>query len=649
MIPSLTRLRWYKSRLKAMSAAEIFYRLSTKIRQRRDRADARQWIAPLRDTGPLPEIPGLRAGIEKGVLPDTLLDQWTQDAARAHNGSLTFFGQTEQSGSRDTRWHFDPVSKTSWPRDIFCFAIDYRHAPHYGDIKYVWELNRLQYLQPLAALACKRKDAALAKFCLSEIESWIDNNPPFLGVNWSSGIELALRVISILTVTTLTSEHLSRTLRGKIWSSLQTHGRWLARYPSRYSSANNHRTAEALGLFIIGALCPHFAEAEQWKHVGFTILCEAAEHQILPDGAGAEQAVGYAAAVLETLLTGWIIAQNCHIPVPPFYLRKLTLAGEYLRWLSDAKGNLPHIGDDDNACVFGAYHRDDLYIPSVLGCLAATMGRPDLSPPNTPPHLRQAIFGVAPAPDFTPYGVRTFPHGGMTIGRHASARGDILLALDHGPLGYLSIAAHGHADTLAVWLHIDGQPIFVDAGTYLYHSQNHERRFFRSTAAHNTLMIEDVEASLMAGNFNWSRKAQGVLRSFSSDGSFWQADVEQDGYRGPFQTLHRRRLNVSPASGAVIEDSLIGPSPRAATIRFLLHPDLTARQEGQEILILKGEQLFLRMRHEGGLAPLIGLANTPEGGWYSSEFGTKQATAQILFQGILSPHQKAETHLFWSA
>ena len=54
-----------------------------------------------------------------------------------------------------------------------------------------------------------------------------------------------------------------------------------------------------------------------------------------------------------------------------------------------------------------------------------------------------------------------------------------VLTFDHGPVGYLSIAAHGHADTLAVWLSIGDQPVFVDAGTYLYHSSRALRDAFR--------------------------------------------------------------------------------------------------------------------------------------------------------------------------
>ena len=39
-----------------------------------------------------------------------------------------------------------------WPgSDQFCFDIAYRHERALGDVKYVWEFNRLQFLQPLAA------------------------------------------------------------------------------------------------------------------------------------------------------------------------------------------------------------------------------------------------------------------------------------------------------------------------------------------------------------------------------------------------------------------------------------------------------------------------------------------------------------------
>ena len=78
-------------------------------------------------------------------------------------------------------------------------------------------------------------------------------------------------------------------------------------------------------------------------------------------------------------------------------------------------------------------------------------------------------------------GLRSFPTGGYSVIR-GKGEAPAVLTFDHGPVGYLSIAAHGHADTLAVWLSIGNQPIFVDAGTYRYHSRRVLRDAFRHTA-----------------------------------------------------------------------------------------------------------------------------------------------------------------------
>lgn len=100
--------------------------------------------------------------------------------------------------SSDMDWHLDPASGLRWPDNVYCFDIDYRHDRQRGDVKLVWELNRLQFVPVIAALSRLENDDELAQSALDVIESWIDANPPFKGINWISGIELALRVVSIL-------------------------------------------------------------------------------------------------------------------------------------------------------------------------------------------------------------------------------------------------------------------------------------------------------------------------------------------------------------------------------------------------------------------------------------------------------------------
>jgi hypothetical protein len=72
---------------------------------------------------------------------------------------------------------------------------------------------------------------------------------------------------------------------------------------------------------------------------------------------------------------------------------------------------------------------------------------------------------------------------------------------DHGSLGLMPLAAHGHADALAVWLTIDGEPVFIDAGTYRYFSGGETRSALREGLTHNSLVINQVTPSRTATAF----------------------------------------------------------------------------------------------------------------------------------------------------
>ncbi len=66
---------------------------------------------------------------------------------------------------------------------------------------------------------------------------------------------------------------------------------------------------------------------------------------------------------------------------------------------------------------------------------------------------------------------------------------------DHAELGFNTIAAHGHADALHITLMIDGEKIFIDPGTYCYHSDITWRNYFRKTKNHNTVTINQENQS----------------------------------------------------------------------------------------------------------------------------------------------------------
>jgi uncharacterized heparinase superfamily protein len=634
------KILWYYNRLSSMSAEEVFFRLREAIKRRCDHFSYSYWQ---RDYGSLPEIPSIKQKLTDWQIPTALIANWQKAADDVNNNRYSFLGTTWPGCNNGSKWHLDPATGSFWPRNKFCFTINYRHIETKGDIKYVWELNRLQYLQPLAALAFKNNDDSVATIVLNEIENWIDHNPPHKGVNWSSGIELGLRSVSILIICSLIGNKANERQRKKIWTTLREHGFWLARYPSRFSSANNHITAEGLGLFFIGSLCPRVKEARLWKSTGWAKLQHTADKQILDDGVGVEQTPQYSAVVLEMLLTAYFLANATLHTIPESFTEKLLQGAYYLRWFTDANGNAPRIGDDDNACIIGECSNDGYYINSVLGCISAMFNRADLVPAKVIPHFRNCLFGAQDMPYLPMEGLHSFEQGGYTVGHHRVNGREVFLAVDHGYLGYLSIAAHGHADALSVWLHLDGQPVLVDSGTYLYHSGGKWRDYFRSTKAHNTLTIEGENSSIISGHFNWSHKANASRTLLEQGPAHWQIDCVQDGYFKRFGTLHRRRVSVTPDRGFTVEDSITGDTPRNVEINFLLHPALEAAIHNNEIHVTREKKVIVKIMHLSPLTATIHAKTSDDCGWYSSSFGVKQPATRIGFAGALKPAAKAVT------
>ncbi len=104
---------------------------------------------------------------------------------------------------------------------------------------------------------------------------------------------------------------------------------------------------------------------------------------------------------------------------------------------------------------------------------------------------------------------RASPTAATTSSAATSTRThEIRLVVDAGPLGYRSIAAHGHADALSFTLSVGGLEFLVDPGTYAYHTQGAWRQYFRGTAAHNTVRVDGQDQSESGGNFMWLRKAR---------------------------------------------------------------------------------------------------------------------------------------------
>ena len=344
----LAKVAWLANRLASMSPGEIAFRCDEQFKRSISRHILPNFSRAI--TGPLdpltvipglleglqsmaqnepesmqgpklgPELrPQLRTGPGSGPGFEALHRDWRRLGQQMRHGQFKALGftwpnragpplwHTWPNRAGPPLWHLDPSTNSTWPDQTYCFDIGYRYAPEGGDVKLVFELNRLQYLQPMAAAAALGNDKDLAAVVVRHIESWIAANPPFRGVNWVSGIELALRIVSLLVVITLIGDQtklaaFSPAFRARLHLCLATHGYWLARFPSRFSSANNHRIAEAGALYLLGRLVPTLRKAKGWARGAKRVLEKELSLQFHNDGVGAEQSPTYSAFTLEWLL-----------------------------------------------------------------------------------------------------------------------------------------------------------------------------------------------------------------------------------------------------------------------------------------------------------------------------------------------------------
>lgn len=618
------RLAWIINRLRAMGPAEIAHRVVEQARKVTSRRLHQGW-ARYSAVAPVTPLPGLR----EAVLGATTTDRAaiSMAAARLLSGQFEVLGQAWPPHDPadlfpQDLWRLDPVTGTLWPGpETYCFDIDFRHAEGRGDVKYVWELNRLQLLQPLAAHALLTGDTASLTAIETAIASWHAANPPYGGVGWASGIEVALRAISLLIATSVVVDRLSGETHRRIGEILAASAFWLARYPSRFSSANNHLVAELAGELLI-------AEALGRPSQNFrSALIAEIDRQILPDGSGAEQTPTYAAFTVELALLAAAMAET---PFPASFYARIATFAEHVLWLGGTAPT-PALGDNDEGRVLTLLEYEADYPRSVAAAIAGNL---KLAGAITTPDFRGLILGRRTTEAVSPEGLRTFPDGGLSVWHGTLADHTIGLSFDHGPLGYLSIAAHGHADALAITLAIDSRPVLVDPGTYLYGSGGAWRRWFRGTPAHNTLNLDAQNQSTIAGAFNWSHKAQAHLDGATA-GPNWSLSASHDGYLQRFGLRHRRTVALH-GDAISIADSLEGAAARPAEIVFQLAPGLTTSMNGATVMVFRDAQPVLHLQFPSSEVTISAGTTTPEsGGWVSDRFSSKHPAQRIAWHGLV--------------
>ena len=542
-------------------------------------------------------------------------------------------------------WHLDPVSGRRAPL-VHWSRLNPLDPDVVGDNKVVWELNRHQWLIHLGQAYRLTGDERYAERFAGYVGEWMEANPPGVGINWASSLEVALRLISWCWALHLfrASRALSPRLFVGMLDGIWAHASHVERYLSYYFSPNTHLTGEALGLFYAGVVFPDFRAARRWRDLGLRILVQQSERQVLPDGVYFEQSTCYQRYTVEIYLHFLILAARNGVAVPAAVGQRVQRMVDFLLAIHHPDGSIPQIGDADGGSLLPPAARSPDDFRGLFSTAAAFFRRSDYAwaagsrAPETIWLLGEAglkafaaLTPAAPAPAPS----RLFADGGYVAMRSGWDRHAHHLIYDVGPLGCPVSGGHGHADLLSIQCSVFGEPYLVDPGTCFYTMDRDWRDFFRSTAAHSTVAIDGVGQATPAGPFAWGARPRVRLRRWVSTETFDLADAEHDGYRClPDPVGHRRRvLFVKPRYWVVVDD-LEGAAEHRVELRFqfapmrvTLGPDLWARAHGSRghgLLIRAFATVPLKAEiREGQVAPIQG--------WVSPDYGQRRPAPVLIY------------------
>jgi hypothetical protein len=479
------------------------------------------------------------------------------------------FDSPGSSGAPD--WSLDPVSgrrppQTFWTKVPFL-------DPACGDHKIIWELNRHQHWLVLGRAFWLTGASRYRNRFLSELASWLDANPPLVGMNWASMLEVALRSLSWVWAIQLFVRHPSEDDTPWLVDLLVGLDRQLThveRNLSHYFSPNTHLLGEALALYVAGRALPELAASARRAHIGRAILLQEIDRQIAADGGHRERSTHYHRYTLDFYSLALVVAQRTgdHEAAVPFEAA-VTRTATAARLLAGDDGRVPHIGDDDGGSLTPIVERDPDDLRASLAVAAVLTGRPELQIEEVPEEALWmlgpgATLGAARAATHT-MASAALADTGYYISR--SADGDHLL-IDGGPHGYQN-GGHAHADALSLTLAVRRVPLLIDPGTACYTADLAMRDRMRSTALHNTLVLDGRSQSLPDGPFHWSHVANGTVHRWRSCSGFDYFDGSHDGYR-PVE--HRRRVLVLHGDLVVVADFIDGAGTHSASVHWHLDP-----------------------------------------------------------------------------
>uniref|UniRef100_UPI00404A9536 alginate lyase family protein n=1 Tax=Flavobacterium sp. TaxID=239 RepID=UPI00404A9536 len=469
-----------------------------------------------------------------------------EKATKILNGEIFFFSSEWKNLGKDYDWVTNP--ETNFQYDISKHWSEINDFnPLNGDIKYVWEKSRFNYL-----LTIMRYDYHFnedhAAFVFSEIESWIDANPVNQGPNWKCSQEISLRLFNWMYVLQFYKN--SSVLTETLWDKIQNVIYWSLHHTynhinfSRIAVRNNHAITETLALTISDLLFPFIPETNKWAKKGKKWLEQEIDYQVYDDGTFLQFSMNYHRVLIQLFSFGISLTDKYNKQFSKLVYDKAYKSLNFLyQCLQKENGFLPNYGANDGALFFPLsenQYRD--YRPQLNALHVILTGEKLFEEKEVQEEVQWVKNVNEPKHNFEKLtqkaGVISFKNGGYYICRTETA------------FTFIRCGSHkdrpSHADNLHVDVWVKGKNILRDSGTYKYNTDKEFGNYFTGTKGHNTVVVNNDSQMLKGSRFIWFYWSQSKVAEWSEEKEYYIFSGKISAFRYLNKRgMHSRDVKVS--------------------------------------------------------------------------------------------------------
>ena len=362
-----------------------------------------------------------------------------------------------------------------------------------------YNLHYFEYLFPLLDAFRQEGDDRYLEKTVIIIRSWIRNNPQSAGGPGWAPYTLDLRLTNWLSFYSFAENDLPEDFKSEMRQSMADQYSYLSRHVEKDILGNHY--FEDLKTLV---LCAVFFKDRKMLEAASAAFLEECREEILADGMHFELSPMYHRIILEGLIKVHAALTEFGVSTPD-------------------NGECPGASGGKKSTFYGTATSEDIsqkwpalsgtadeigcYIQKMLDAawsMEESLDRIPLfndSGDNVAKSLSALMAAAEARLGIRPLFKSAFPDAGFYIFRNRSWK----LIVDAGQPGPSYIPGHAHCDALSFELYKDGEPVLTNCGTYAYQSEL--RSQFRSTAFHNTVMINHEEQSQCWGAFRMAGRS----------------------------------------------------------------------------------------------------------------------------------------------